>query len=203
MDTGSPPRAWGQLRGETNPRCGERFTPTCVGTTSISAVRRASSSVHPHVRGDNARRCGERRCACGSPPRAWGQRLLARLPPTDWRFTPTCVGTTMSRQSFTSRCAVHPHVRGDNAGGRAPRTIPNGSPPRAWGQRSCTRRERVVERFTPTCVGTTPPQSPCPRSASVHPHVRGDNIIDSRLRRAVIGSPPRAWGQRNGRQNQH
>src|SRR5438132_462058 len=45
----------------------------------------------------------------------------------------------------------------------------SGSPPRSGGQR--------IVRFTPTCVGTT-----------------GE---DSVLRVLLLGSPPRAWGQRS------
>ena len=32
--------------------------------------------------------------------------------------------------------------------------------------------------------------------ASVHPHVRGDDIYFSRFVRRLAGSPPRAWGRR-------
>ena len=50
---GSPPRAWGQLNEpQTAVRPG-RFTPTGVGTISISHRSNRPSSVHPHGRGDN------------------------------------------------------------------------------------------------------------------------------------------------------
>ena len=72
--------------------------------------------------------------------------------------------------------AVHPHARGDSRGL---------SP---W-------REDRAYRFTPTCVGTTVARSLVPDSASVHPHVRGEDQLPVPTVRADAGSPPRAWGR--------
>src|SRR5438876_957122 len=93
------------------------------------------------------------------------------------RFTPTCVGTTVTntrtvnttggspprawghRMPAASRIRsipVHPHVRGDNLVIQVHRVPVNGSPPRAWGQRrSVGDWLSMTHRFTPTCVGTT------------------------------------------------
>ena len=114
----------------------------------------------------------------------------------DWRFTPTCVGTTTKSRQWISPLTVHPHVRGDNALSWGKNLIGGGSPPRAWGQRNRLPFYRLEYRFTPTCVGTTPPVPRCPvwgrftptcvgttttkqrnrQIDSVHPHVRGDNL---------------------------
>jgi len=72
-----------------------------------------------------------------------------------------------------------------------------------------------MRRFTPTCVGNTPPTgtkhrfnvgSPPRawgilarhhhrrRARAVHPHVRGEYARSLYARRACAGSPPRAWG---------
>ena len=56
-------------------------------------------------------------------------------------------------------------------------------------------------RFTPTRVGTTRDTVPNFAIAPVHPHARGDNISILKTIGADIGSPPRAWGQRNGHQS--
>ena len=49
---GSPPRTW----GIQEQRCGRhrrgRFTPTHVGNTSYSSLRRQAMAVHPHARGE-------------------------------------------------------------------------------------------------------------------------------------------------------
>ena len=100
-------------------------------------------------------------------------------------------------QRSASCCAVHPHVRGDNAAraGTAPEPVPVhphvrgdnvccphrtqgrvGSPPRAWGQPGV--------------------QGGVMGERAVHPHVRGDNVSIAVSVGTSVGSPPRAWGQR-------
>ncbi len=72
-----------------------RFTPTGVGTTLTLHQDSCQSTVHPHRRGDNF---GLPRFGVvvvfGSPPQAWGQRIVCG---------PSGSGKT-----------VHPHMRGDN-----------------------------------------------------------------------------------------
>ncbi len=57
------------------PHVGERFTPTCVGTTANCRAGMYRSPVHPHVRGDNFDQACLARKHAGSPPRAWGQHF--------------------------------------------------------------------------------------------------------------------------------
>ncbi len=151
----------------------------------------------------------------GSPPRAWGQRPLARNAAPNGRFTPTGVGTTISGAPWTTPGAVHPHGRGDNFPLSGPLGVGGGSPPRAWGQQTDAAEIEDPGRFTPTGVGTTrfrwrslkiAPVHPhgrgdnaaCPPSpdpTAVHPHGRGDNAQVGFFQAAIGGSPPRAWGQ--------
>ncbi len=50
------------------------------------------------------------------------------------RYTPTCVGKTLSHANSCSRLAVHPHMRGENQQcGTAGRSLA-GTPPHAWGK---------------------------------------------------------------------
>ena len=114
---------------------------------------------------------------------------------------------------------VHPPVRGDNGDLVMPEFEVTGSPPRAWGQPRMAWRSRGVLRFTPTCVGTTSDETACVEHYTVHPHVRGDNVTTTTVYLArkrftptcvgttiegrkpqgqMNGSPPRAWGQREG-----
>src|SRR5690606_39545383 len=89
---GSPPRAWGRRIAAEEPAGHHRFTPTCVGTTHPSTRRASSSSVHPHVRGDDEPTPQE------SDRHPW--------------FTPTCVGTTR-RPPCPGPCpSIPPPVRG-------------------------------------------------------------------------------------------
>ena len=153
----------------------ERFTPTGVGTTIVTDIVISRRPVHPHGRGDNAGSARDITRPHGSPPRAWGQphRFSAieraiRFTPTgvgttipqptqmqNRRFTPTGVGTTSTNGSFCIGSEVHPHGRGDNPCFVRPDTIRDGSPPRAWGQRTLITTEAESGRFTPTGVGTT------------------------------------------------
>ena len=54
----------------------------------------------------------------------------------------------------------------------------------------------IINRFTPTCVGTAGRELAAAEDESVHPHVRGDGDIPIGLWVADAGSPPRAWGRR-------
>ncbi len=50
-------------------------------------------------------------------------------------------------------------------------------------------------RFTPTCVGKTPPAlGSCP-ATPVHPHMRGEDYDRSAYSSSFSGSPPHAWGR--------
>ena len=71
----------------------------------------------------------------------------------------------------------------------------NGSPPHAWGQFFSRRGMARQSRFTPTCVGTIPAWGVSVVSATVHPHMRGDNVYNWIAAVPALGSPPHAWGQ--------
>jgi len=132
----------------------------------------------------------------GSPPRAWGQQETVYALFREWRFTPTCVGTTATSSINSLSESVHPHVRGDNFLEQGSIYSNCGSPPRAWGQPVSRGSGREIPRFTPTCVGTTDAGFLAATSNSVHPHVRGDNTDPIGVISTEPGSPPRAWGQR-------
>src|SRR6185437_10548844 len=105
------------------------------------------------------RTCGKqlRRVRIGSPPRAWGRRLQRKSGFPGNRFTPTCVGKTLSRRLPRPCTSVHPHVRGED------------------GRRRAARSRR--KRFTPTCVGKTRVSLPSTLPRPVHPHVRGEDGV--------------------------
>ena len=151
----------------------------------------------------------------GSPPHAWGRPLgqtRFRLPR---RFTPTCVGKTVRETQTGEKVAVHPHMRGEDIGGylylsgltvhphmRGEDTtrhhrpvIVGGSPPHAWGrpQRWCFAA--IILRFTPTCVGKTAVETAKGAIASVHPHMRGEDLNWEDSNGWRCGSPPHAWGR--------
>ena len=89
---GSPPRAWGTWRGDSEGGHTLRFTPTCVGNMPSSRPPSPNASVHPHVRGEHSALRFVSMSLTGSPPRAWGTFVKCPLRCLAVRFTPTCVG---------------------------------------------------------------------------------------------------------------
>ena len=133
----------------------------------------------------------------GSPPHAWGAFLPDK--PKLWaqRFTPTCVGSITLQREAHARVPVHPHMRGEHLAGCSDRRCLGGSPPHAWG--ACSRRPagKAGPRFTPTCVGSMPPEPRRRLPRPVHPHMRGEHIRFYFLYFFTFGSPPHAWGACN------
>src|SRR5690606_28133692 len=107
----------------------QRFTPTHVGTTHYAIAYAMRVSVHPHARGDNARRNVPAQVLDGSPPRTWGQRPRPGPGRSPRRFTPTHVGTTVTTPPILAAVSVHPHARGDNVIAATPAAGAQGSPP--------------------------------------------------------------------------
>ena len=192
--SGSPPRAWGILRGLGSDERRSRFTPTCVGNTIRPTFPAARVAVHPHVRGEYPSDLAERRIEDGSPPRAWGIRVDGGDSTRGPRFTPTCVGNTDDRDMLFRIHAVHPHVRGEYQFRQNRVASSPGSPPRAWGIRGERLCPHACDRFTPTCVGNTAVGWTECDYWSVHPHVRGEYFGNDEASTTSSGSPPRAWG---------
>ena len=117
FSTGSPPPAWGTLSHRSCHRCtrtvhphlrGEhvvvsryasedaRFTPTCVGNTGACLGSDTRPAVHPHLRGEHVLDVVRLRLGLGSPPPAWGTRSRLVQSLAYPRFTPTCVGNTLT-----------------------------------------------------------------------------------------------------------
>ena len=114
------------------------------------------------------------------------------------RFTPTCVGKTLGASLREQPGAVHPHMRGEDAGAMPTRTGSAGSPPHAWGRRIANESIAIVKRFTPTCVGKTNARCSAQSPQPVHPHMRGEDVGNGDERQTRCGSPPHAWGRRTG-----
>ncbi len=111
------------------------------------------------------------------------------------RFTPTCVGKMCPVHMQPILRAVHPHVRGENSSDTHVAIPRPGSPPRAWGKLAKHVLFKPGPRFTPTCVGKINYTSAYFAVCTVHPHVRGENIISIQSTSFECGSPPRAWGK--------
>ncbi len=130
---GSPPLAWG-IRCNRRKECLEAgITPTCVGNTHRAAKREDSSKDHPHLRGEYLTKLLMNVWAEGSPPLAWGIRVISIAFLESVRITPTCVGNTVPRLPRWIAHQDHPHLRGEYQSYRRPLPCHWGSPPLAWG----------------------------------------------------------------------
>ena len=49
----TPPRAWGRQYGNHEKHMTMRNTPTCVGKTVATPIKRHITQKHPHVRGED------------------------------------------------------------------------------------------------------------------------------------------------------
>src|SRR3990170_1431548 len=93
---GSSPRAWGACLAPSRSHPAPRFIPTCVGSIRWAGSEAARFSVHPHVRGEHARRASAAADITGSSPRAWGAFDGVGGRGGLRRFIPTCVGSILT-----------------------------------------------------------------------------------------------------------
>ena len=160
-------------------------------------------AVHPHARGDNARRRCRARLS-GSPPRAWGQSLMPGHLTAVRRFTPTRVGTTLLRWILD---CCHDRFTPTRVGTTHRTRCPHGrigSPPRAWGQLIEVAEIGIQGRFTPTRVGTTESiKKDNLRRLRFTPTRVGTMCRSNENAGGMCGSPPRAWGQLRRRTTGH
>ena len=129
---------------------------------------------------------------------AWGS-LLERLSRVRFlRFTPTRVGRPCFTYRRVDEQAVHPHPRGEAGTWLERSACGTGSPPPAWGSRQPVFAGLDAGRFTPTRVGKPFGVGLRTICVSVHPHPRGEAGVRAGVRHARLGSPPPAWGSREG-----
>ena len=85
-------------------------------------------------------------------------------------------------------------MRGEHAGSVISDSFSYGSSPHAWGIPLVPFLPCFLYRFIPTCVGNTlsPLDGVCWKA--VHPHMRGEHIIPTRISCPYVGSSPHAWG---------
>jgi len=145
-----------------------------VGTAVARDAATYSQMVHPHRRGDGALAVEAIVLERGSPPQAWGRHGGRDGHNHERRFTPTGVGTAAACHPRRRTSTVHPHRRGDGAlshrgipwrpvhphrrgdglSALSSRACYRGSPPQAWGRLEGVTDDELVDRFTPTGVGT-------------------------------------------------
>ena len=183
---GSSPRPWGTLRFQLPERDHRRFIPTPVGNTTRVLTSWPPAPVHPHARGEHARRWHRPSPSSGSSPRPWGTPELLALLGKLGRFIPTPVGNTVVCPGVGMPTPVHPHARGEHGSRTAVSEWLCGSSPRPWGTPAWRQQGPGRGRFIPTPVGNTHSSSRPRNPAPVHPHARGEHLLSfSRATRAM------------------
>ena len=69
------------------------------------------------------------------------------------------------------------------------------TPPRAWGRLQQRSFLLALRGNTPTCVGKTLPAASRHTSTRKHPHVRGEDALQTSEETNQGETPPRAWGR--------
>ncbi|MDB5033319.1 MAG: hypothetical protein JWQ98_560 [Chlorobi bacterium] len=169
---------WGDLLREAVDSEHFRFIPTHVGRSVADLFCGAGGSVHPHACGE-IDRCGVNRARIsGSSPRMWGDLPLLHLELCQFRFIPTHVGRSVSRNSTPPGRSVHPHACGEIIDEVRGLLTLAGSSPRMWGDRQVRRENLRRDRFIPTHVGRSRPFSLESGAMTVHPHACGEIMFD-------------------------
>ena len=168
-----------------------------MGNTNRPAYRLSDIAVHPHARGEHFTTGSPTVTLSGSSPRTWGTPLSDPRGEIPVRFIPTHVGNTKNYSMPGFLEAVHPHARGEHNSRTKPLDFLLGSSPRTWGTRAKWIIVALIARFIPTHVGNTLERGITKRSASVHPHARGEHASMKCWKRSRIGSSPRTWGTLN------
>ncbi len=151
---GSSPHAWRISVRANAARDAPRFIPTCVENMRPQRRQCQDEPVHPHMRGEYARRCKP----SGLPA----------------RFIPTCVENIRYFHLREIPKPVHPHMRGEYE--ILPMNLYDtvGSSPHAWRIFLEQEARRVDRRFIPTCVENMQARANGLSSPAVHPHMRGE-----------------------------
>ena len=132
---GSSPRVRGKPLGVALEADREGLIPACAGKTSQPTHRRAASSAHPRVCGENHSLGAVPVVASGSSPRVRGKRGLVELDGGHGGLIPACAGKTTFPPAAAFARSAHPRVCGENRLRPPYRVRRGGSSPRVRGKR--------------------------------------------------------------------
>ena len=170
------PRVCGELLAEPAVLLlGRRFIPACAGNSTPS-----SASFEARI---------------GSSPRVRGTRDHSSVPGVrENGSSPRVRGTQGRGRGGGGRRAVHPRVCGELCRrGCRPKEI-DGSSPRVRGTRAAGAAEQVEGRFIPACAGNSSSTPIWWCTATVHPRVCGELVVNHTASVHGNGSSPRVRG---------
>ncbi len=130
-----------------------RFIPTLVGNIRLPARIASVRPVHPHTRGEHARRPRTSYGGQGSSPHSWGTLEQGKNEGFGVRFIPTLVGNIFLPCTRSTLKPVHPHTRGEHRAAFMAWRKYFGSSPHSWGTYELHLIAPIDSRFIPTLVG--------------------------------------------------
>ena len=175
---GSSPRVRGTPNASPSAPCPRRFIPACAG----------NSPEQPE----------EREFVHGSSPRVRGTRGVRVLGEAGRRFIPACAGNSRPARGSSGSGSVHPRVCGELSAAAPMSDNLAGSSPRVRGTPGTIYAPEGGLRFIPACAGNSRQNADAPTSASVHPRVCGELVLEGKQPRLRRGSSPRVRGTRSG-----
>ena len=89
----------------------------------------------------------------------------------------------------------HPHLRGENRKTNNGRVLIVETSPPAWGKLPLRPIDNLRDRNIPTCVGKTLRSQERSRQYRKHPHLRGENDLESVGIASRLETSPPAWGK--------
>ena len=191
---GPSPHRWGTQAALEEAGLDARFIPTPVGNTGEPQCPSWRRPVHPHTCGEHGSLRAGVIADDGSSPHPWGTRPARGRYQHLRRFIPTPVGNTRQPRESRRAIAVHPHTRGEHRMASRMSRRMAGSSPHPWGTRKPTPAACLHRRFIPTPVGNTGCAETLGSAASVHPHTRGEHVVQYSVPPSNSGSSPHPWG---------
>ena len=198
---GLSPRAWGAALRRAQPGVGRRFIPTGMGSSRSRPRQARPRSVHPHGRGEHPLQVGGVALVLRSIPTGVGNVFPPPRLQAGPRSIPTGVGSIYIVLWIAMLPTAHPHRRDDQMILPVAWIRIVGPSPRAWGPVERIMLDVDHNRFSPTHVGNSSPPANRPPCRSVHPHRRGEHLVQSHPSDPPRSSSPRSWGPDEDRAN--
>ena len=193
---GSSPLTRGKRFCALSARGHARLIPAHAGKTRCPRGRSGRVRAHPRSRGENHRSITLPLPRGGSSPLTRGKRRRCRPCDHRRRLIPAHAGKTALAGPLRPWCAAHPRSRGENLCSRSARASARGSSPLTRGKLLLCRGGHGHGRLIPAHAGKT---RGCPASSgrpTAHPRSRGENVGESDVAHAELGSSPLTRGKR-------
>ena len=170
--------------------------PACAGKTRPVATRKAKTTAHPRVCGENLSLPVQCFMDEGSSPRVRGKRPCCRLHLVHLRLIPACAGKTEEKCLVKRNLRAHPRVCGENLPLVSVAMVDRGSSPRVRGKPLSDLVGTLEDRLIPACAGKTKSRLCRIAPMPAHPRVCGENSLRFSLSLGFGGSSPRVRGKR-------